>query len=135
MNTFREHCKQQVVRFAGASGWPDPAQYPEAVRDLVDTVERVSKGDRDFAARLVRTCKETSRFCPTVHDIITVAGELHAVERKGPQYGFTGCQACDHSGWQIVKRGEYDVAIPCACRKHVPVPAVPGIFDPKTITG
>lgn len=118
MTTLREFCKQQVARFGGLPGWPDPVEYPGAVRDLVDTVERLSKGDRDFMTRLVTTCKETSRFCPTVIDLRTIAGEMRAVESRGARRGFKGCVACDWSGWRRETRGYYDFASPCPeCRK------------------
>lgn len=125
--TFHDYCKQQIFRFAGRMGWPDPKEYPAAVKDLIDALEvRASRGSRELAKRIVDACVESGPYCPTVPDILRVGQEFREKEQTGPKYGFTGCEACNHSGWISVQRNGYDFSEPCVCRSN------PKPMDSKT---
>ena len=115
--TFREFCKKQVARLGGTINFPDPTTAPAAVGELIATLEvRVSKGSRELAQTVINKCLESSKYCPTVADLIEIGTALREHRRTGPAYGFTGCLKCDHSGWKLFTRGGYDFAGPCSCR-------------------
>jgi hypothetical protein len=83
--TYHEHCQEQIFRLAGQREWPDPKLYSGAVDDLTVELERVSKGEWDFAKRLVDKCKSGSDFCPHVNDIAAVAAEMREAQHaSGP---------------------------------------------------
>jgi hypothetical protein len=124
--TFHDYCKRQVLRLAGRIGWVDPKENPEPAKDLIATIEeRLSKGSRDFAKRLVDACVESSNYCPTVADLCGVAAEIREHEAKPVKrpdgsvamgLGFAGCEACGYSGWRSVTKNGYDYSVACACR-------------------
>ncbi len=82
MTTFREYAKEQAQRLGGTVNFPSGADAGVAVRELVDALERSSKGQRTFIERLVGACLETSKFCPTVADVVTVANDLREGDRR-----------------------------------------------------
>jgi hypothetical protein len=116
--TFHQYCKAQIARFAGCRAWPNPAEFPEAVTELISTLEfRVSRGSREFAKSVVDTCLESSRFCPAPADLIAIGADIRERESTDPKQGFTGCERCDFSGWIHVDDGGQGTAKPCSCRK------------------
>ena len=76
MSTFREFAKEQAQRLSGTVGFPAGQDGLVALREVVDALEKTSKGQRSFIAKVIDRCLETSKFCPTVADIHTVAGTL-----------------------------------------------------------
>lgn len=124
MKDFHALCKAQVLRFAGRLGWTDPKENPAPARDLVQALERCSRGSQDFARRVVDSCVEASQYCPTVPDILRVAQEFRDQEPKP----ITGCNRCEHTGWIQIEKGGYDYSAPCSCRaKPEPKPKPHGM--------
>lgn len=82
MKTFREYAKDQIQRMAGTVNFPSGPQADKPLRELVDTLERCSKGERTFIERLVTNCLESSKFCPTVADLLMVSTELREEDRR-----------------------------------------------------
>lgn len=117
MSDIHKFCVTQIGRFAGRKGWPDPKEYPDAVRDMINALEvRASRGDGALAKRIVDTCVETSQYCPTVPDLLRVAAELREREQGGARQGFPGCALCDYSGWVSASINGYDFSTACSCR-------------------
>lgn len=125
--TYHEYCRDQIGRFAGRRGWPDPDEYPDAVKDLIGSLERAARDSKDFAKRVVDLCVESSAFCPAVPDILRVAAELRDRDSTGPKQGLAGCDVCEHTGFVRFTRQvggvPYDYSRPCtACRSAAPEP-------------
>lgn len=118
-DTFRDFCKEQVSRFAGCPGWPSK-EYPAAIRDLVDSLVSLSRSDRGFAQRLVDICKETGTFCPTVADLIRIAGELRTSRTYPDPRTRIGCEKCDWTGWRLIKGPKGEGSKRCECSSVKP---------------
>jgi hypothetical protein len=85
METFHEFCVTQVRRLSGTVNFPKGDEAATvAVKELVYALEnRVdSRGQRAFVGKLIDACLESSKFCPTVADLVTVAGEIRAEGRR-----------------------------------------------------
>jgi hypothetical protein len=117
--TFHEFCKQQIFRFAGRLGWPDPKESPAAVKDLISALEfRGSRGSESTAKEIIDTLVEGSPYCPTVPDILRVGQELRARREGGwKPPTLPKCEECGDSGWRQVEKDGYDFATACPCRK------------------
>jgi len=87
--------RAQILRLAACNYFP---ALDEGVKELIDSLIRVSHGDQDHAERIVNRALQNSPNCPTPYGFEVVASEVPRV--TAPR----GCEKCEGTGFHYVTK-------------------------------
>jgi hypothetical protein len=92
----RPYFRSQVLRLAATNYFPS---LDEGVKELVDSLMRVSAGDGERAQSIINEALKSSATCPTPATFEAISSEL------GPRANSPrGCEKCEGTGMRYVSK-------------------------------
>lgn len=93
----KERATELVMGLSRTVGFPHDE---DGLESLATGLQRAAR-DPEHAAAIIQRCGELSKYCPTDHDLLSVAEELTPVPAWHPQPHSGTCRAgrCDGHGW------------------------------------
>lgn len=113
MSASRDLCKQQIARLASTKKFPNPVEFPEAIGELVNTLQTATCDEHAIAA--IDGWLADYPNCPAPSELRNILRATAREEWAEPEKPI-GCERCDNTGWKIGRNGDYEYAVPCACR-------------------